>query len=73
MTRFACFFVENGKIIAPIEDLRFDESLYDVFGDNLLNITDFNQIIPNVGSYVTRSLGGKSVPGIMVKDFNFTL
>jgi predicted Zn-dependent protease len=73
MTRFACFFVENGKIIAPIEDLRFDESLYDVFGENLLSITDFSQIIPNVGSYVTRSLGGKSVPGIMVKDFNFTL
>ncbi len=73
MTRFACFYVENGKIIAPIEDLRFDESLYDVFGDNLLNITDFTQIIPNVGSYVTRSLGGKSIPGIMVKDFNFTL
>ncbi len=73
MTRFACFYIENGKIVAPIEDLRFDESLYDVFGENLLSLTDFNQVIPNVGSYGMRSLGGKSVPGIIVKDFNFTL
>jgi len=73
MTRFACFYVENGKIIAPIDDLRFDESLYDVFGENLISLTNFSEAIPNVGSYGTRSLGGKSVPGIIVKDFNFTL
>lgn len=73
MTRFACFYVEKGKIIAPIDDLRFDESLYDVFGENLLSLTNFNEIIPNVGSYGMRSLGGKSVPGIIIKDFNFTL
>lgn len=73
MTRFACFYIENGEIIAPIEDLRFDESLYDVFGENLLSLTNFQEIIPNVGSYGMRSLGGKSVPGLLVKDFNFTL
>jgi predicted Zn-dependent protease len=73
MTRFACFYVENGEIIAPIEDLRFDESLYDIFGENLICITNFSEVIPNVGSYGMRSLGGKSVPGILVKDFNFTL
>jgi len=73
MTRFACFYVENGEIVAPIDDLRFDESLYDVFGDNLLSLTNFVEILPNVGTYGMRSLGGKSVPGIMVKDFNFTL
>lgn len=73
MTRFACFYIENGKIIAPIDDLRFDESLYDIFGENLLSLTNFEEIIPNVGSYGMRSLGGKSVPGILVKDFNFTL
>ena len=35
MTRYACYWVENGKIVAPIENLRFDDLLYNIFGDNL--------------------------------------
>ncbi|HBO41653.1 MAG TPA: hypothetical protein DD477_10615, partial [Spirochaetaceae bacterium] len=27
MTRFACLWVENGKIVGPIKDMRWDESL----------------------------------------------
>jgi len=73
MTRYACFWVEDGKIKAPIADLRFDESLYNIFGDNLEAITDFGEVIPHVGSYGQRSLGGKEVPGMIVKDFHFTL
>jgi predicted Zn-dependent protease len=73
MTRYACFYVEKGEIVASIEDLRFDESLYRIFGLNLDKITDFTEIIPNCGSYGMRSLGGKSVPGMIIRDFNFTL
>ncbi|NJK42216.1 MAG: TldD/PmbA family protein, partial [Acaryochloridaceae cyanobacterium SU_2_1] len=40
MTRYACFWVENGEIIAPIQDLRFDDSLYSFLGENLENLTD---------------------------------
>lgn len=73
MTRYACFWVENGEIAGPISDLRFDESLYDCLGDNLLAITDFQEIDPMVSTYENRSMGGKKVPGMLIKDFKFTL
>jgi predicted Zn-dependent protease len=73
MTRYACFWVENGQIAAPIKDLRFDESLYSFLGENLINLTDFQEFIPEVGTYDGRSLGGSLVPGILVEDFTFTL
>ncbi|WP_026100083.1 TldD/PmbA family protein [Fortiea contorta] len=73
MTRYACFWVEQGEIIAPIEDLRFDESLYRFWGDNLLELTNFPEFIPEVGTYESRQLGGSSVPGMLVNDFTYTL
>lgn len=73
MTRYACFWVENGEIVAPIENLRFDESLYRCLGDNLLSLTDVQEFIPEVGSYDYRSLGGMWLPGVLVDDFTYTL
>jgi predicted Zn-dependent protease len=73
MTRYACFWVENGEIASPIQDLRFDESFYNLFGDGLVDLTNFADIIPNTGSYFQRDVGGSKVPGILVNDFKFTL
>lgn len=73
MTRYACFWVENGEVIAPIADMRFDESLYDCLGTNLLAVTDFQEVDPQVQTYESRSFGGKKVPGMLMKDFKFTL
>lgn len=73
MTRYACFWVEQGNIVAPIENLRFDESLYRYFGDQLIDLTDTQEFIPEVGTYDSRSLGGVWVPGILVEDFTYTL
>ncbi|MEH2264921.1 TldD/PmbA family protein [Nostoc sp.] len=73
MTRYACFWVENGEIIAPIENLRFDESLYRFWGENLVDLTDFQEFIPEVGTYESRQLGGSLVPGMLVEDFTYTL
>ena len=73
MTRFACFWVENGAICGPIKDLRFDETLYNIFGDNLLAVTDFAESLPATSSYGQRALGGSSLPGILVEDFSYTL
>jgi predicted Zn-dependent protease len=73
MTRYACFWVEKGEIIGPISDMRFDESLYDCLGENLLAVTDFQEIDPQVSTYDSRNLGGKKTPGIMIKDFKLTL
>jgi predicted Zn-dependent protease len=74
MTRYACFWVENGEIIAPIANLRFDESLYRFWGaENLIDLTNFHEFIPEVGTYENRQLGGSLVPGMLVKDFTYTL
>ncbi|MDZ8024741.1 MAG: TldD/PmbA family protein [Nostoc sp. SerVER01] len=73
MTRYACFWVENAEIIAPIENLRFDESLYRFWGENLIDLTTFQEFIPEVGTYESRQLGGSLVPGMLVQDFTYTL
>jgi predicted Zn-dependent protease len=73
MTRYGCFWVEKGEIVATIKDLRFDDSLYSFFGQNLLALTNFREFIPNVSTYEQRSLGGYLVPGALVESFTFTL
>lgn len=74
MTRYACFWVENGEIIAPIENLRFDESLYQFWSpENLIDFTTFQEFIPEVGTYSSRQLGGVLVPGMLVNNFTYTL
>jgi predicted Zn-dependent protease len=73
MTRYACFWVENGAIVAPIENLRFDESLYRCFGENLLALTDAQEFIAEVGTYGNRAVGGSWVPGALIEAFTYTL
>jgi predicted Zn-dependent protease len=73
MTRYACFWVENGEIVGPINDLRWDESLYDALGSKLLALTDWADIDPACDTYYTRALGGARVPGALVEGWTFTL
>jgi predicted Zn-dependent protease len=73
MTRYACFWVENGEIVAPIRDLRFDESLYRVFGSELEALTRETETQASTDTYGRRALGGCRVPGALVRDFRFTL
>ncbi|MEM6435088.1 MAG: metallopeptidase TldD-related protein [Cyanobacteria bacterium P01_D01_bin.115] len=73
MTRYACFWVEGGEIVAPIQNLRFDESLYHCFGDGLMALTNQVEFIPSVGTYGNRDLGGIWTPGALVENFTYTL
>jgi predicted Zn-dependent protease len=73
MTRYACFWVENGEIVSPIEDLRFDESYFNIFGSALERITAFADINPATGSYFQRDVGGTKCPGVLISEFKFTL
>ena len=73
MTRYACFWVENGKIQGPIKNLRFDESIYRVFGSELEAITEKREFIPDTSTYERRQVSTVFMPGILVKDFRFTL
>ena len=73
MTRYACFWVEDGEIRGPIKDLRWDESLYGALGAKLLALTSHTEIDPAVGTYFQRSLGGSRTPGALIEGFTFTL
>ncbi len=73
MSRYACFWVEDGQLVAPIEDARFDVSLYDLFGKNLLQITNFQEKFFSTWTYDERVLGGCFVPGVLVQDFPITM
>jgi len=73
LTRYACFWVEGGEIVAPIETMRFDDSFYRFFGDQLLEVEDTQTVNPEVGTYGGRSLGATTCPGILVDSFSLTL
>lgn len=73
MTRFATFWVENGKIQAPLNVMRFDDSAYRVLGENLLALTAERDMIIDSSSYGERSTLSARLPGALVKDFALTL
>ncbi len=73
MTRYACFWVEGGEIVGPINNLRWDESLYNALGPQLLALGSQAEISPEVGTYSKRSPGGVRVPGALIDAFHFTL
>ncbi|MGB3296878.1 MAG: metallopeptidase TldD-related protein [Phormidesmis sp.] len=73
MTRYACFWVEEGEIVAPIENLRFDDNLYRFLGEGLIALTDRQTFLPAVDTYERRSLGGMWVPGMLIEQFRYTL
>ncbi len=71
MTRYACFWVEEGEIVAPIADMRFDESFYRLMGSELEDLGDESFVVPNVDTYFRRDFGGVRTPGILVNKFHF--
>ena len=73
MTRFATFWVEHGVIQAPLNVMRFDESIYRMLGEHLLGLTVEHELILNTSTYHQRSTGSSRVPGALIDDFNFTL
>ena len=73
MTRFATFWVEPGVIQAPLNVMRFDESIYRMLGEHLLGLPAERELVLNTSTYHQRSTGSSRVPGALIDDFNFTL
>jgi predicted Zn-dependent protease len=73
MTRFATFWVENGKLVAPLEVMRFDETIYRMLGENLVGLTTEREWIVDPGTYSQRSTSTTRLPGALVTDFTLTL
>ncbi|EIJ34811.1 metallopeptidase TldD-related protein [Thiothrix nivea] len=73
MTRFASLWVESGVPVAPLSVMRFDESLYHIFGDKLMALTAEPEALFDASSYGGRSQASSRLPGALVDDFRLTL
>ena len=73
MTRFATFWVEGGEIAQPIEVMRFDDSLYDLFGDRLEALSAERETVLSNDTYGERKAESRLVPGALLKELRFTL
>ena len=73
LTRFGCFKVSNGEYQGPINTMRFDETVYNIFGDKLIGLTNNKQLIIDSSTYEERSTHSSTIPGAIVEDFKMTL
>jgi predicted Zn-dependent protease len=73
MTRFATFWVEGGRIAAPVGPMRFDDSIYRMLGANLLELTRERELLLDPSTYGERSTSSARLPGALLKSLRFTL
>jgi predicted Zn-dependent protease len=73
MTRFATFWVEDGRIVAPVTPLRFDESIYRLLGEALVDLTAEPELLPDASTYGERQTSSVRLPGALVSALRFTL
>jgi len=73
MTRFASFWVEDGRIRAPLNVMRFDDTAYRILGENLEALTRERDLLPETITYGERSTESTRTPGALLKEFALTL
>ena len=73
LTRFGCFLVEDGELTAPINTMRFDDSVYSMLGENLIGLTSNRELLIDPGTYEERSTSSARLPGAIVNKFKMTL
>ena len=73
MTRFATFWVEGGRIVAPVSPMRFDDSIYRMLGQNLLALTREREFLLDPSTYGERSTASARLPGALLRALRFTL
>lgn len=73
MTRFATLWVENGVAVAPLSVMRFDDSIYNMLGEGLVDFTQEREHIFDASSYEKRSDASALLPGVLIDGFRLTL
>lgn len=73
MTRFATFWVEAGRRVAPLEVMRFDDTVYEVLGTQLLALTRERELVPDRSTYGGRSTASLRLPGALLQGLRLTL
>lgn len=64
MTRDGTFLIENGKIKKPVKNLRFTQSFVEALG-NVETVSSEKVVVPSLAGF-------SLVPGLKIKEFNFT-
>ena len=72
MTRFGTFWVEDGELVAPVEVMRFDDSVYHLLGDRLEGLTKERELLLSTETYGGRSTSSSLLPGILVSGVDLT-
>jgi len=73
LTRFATFWVEHGQIVGPVDTMRFDDSVYDLLGNQLLALTQERELIVSTNTYEQRHTASSRLPGALVNRLRLTL
>ncbi|MEN3354118.1 MAG: hypothetical protein V7640_2276, partial [Betaproteobacteria bacterium] len=73
MTRFATFWVEGGRLVAPVTPLRFDDTIYRMLGENLIDLTTERELLLSTSTYDERSTASAQLPGALIGSLRFTL
>jgi predicted Zn-dependent protease len=73
MTRFGTFRVERGRITGPANVLRFDDTIYRLLGEKLVDLTRHQDMLLSTWTYGERSTGSSRLPGALLDGMRFTL
>jgi predicted Zn-dependent protease len=73
MTRFASFWVEGGRIVAPVDVMRFDDSVFRLLGKELIGLTREPELLVSSDTYRQRNVASMRLPGAVVREMAFTL
>lgn len=73
MTRFATFWVEDGQIKAPVNTMRFDDSIFSLLGSALEQLTAQRELILSTSTYSQRQTASNLLPGALISKLTLTL
>lgn len=68
MTRFASFWVRDGRVVGPVAPVRFDDSVYRILGDALEAIGATAHFLPDLSTYDGRATGGVRAPALLLRQ-----
>jgi predicted Zn-dependent protease len=73
MTRYACMLVEDGKPVAPLAPMRFDDAIFRILGESLRGLSRSRETLLSTSTYERRAIESRVVPGAIVDGLRFTL
>lgn len=73
LTRFGTYWVEDGELVAPVNVMRFDDSLYHLLGDRLEGLTAERELVISPQTYGGRGTDSHLVPGLLVSGVELAL